>query len=237
MDNERPTTKRKKQITLSEAIAHFVTKDDARLTTKGSATLIQGSSLGRVKLHHLKTSAIRAWAERRLEFVRLARVMQDLRLIRFAYEAARHDFGLTLPDNPAMGFTLNERRRHLTAAELSRICQALEDEPALRAMVIVAAETGLSRGALSNLQWRDVDLDAATASLRDRSAGPIVREVSLSPTAIEALEPLSRRSHRAFPVRVDRVRWSWMAACRRAGVKDVKFYEARHVLQYEGRQK
>lgn len=228
----RPRT----SITLAVAVGHYVSKVGDQPWKRKGATTIQGSPIGDLKLSRLTTRALREWCESRLDHVCLASVQNELRMIRLAYEAARDDFGLKLPPaNPAIGIVLNEKDRKLTHAELERLSEALADKPIVRALVIVAAATGLSRGALSGLQWRDVELDHAVVHLRDRSEGKIVRSVLLSPQAVEVLMTLDHTSRRVFPIPVERVKWAWMAACRRVGVKGLRFFDARHVLQYEGR--
>lgn len=235
MSTTLPASKAKR-LTVAGAISHYLTESDAPDWRKRGATLIQGSSLGRILVARLSTADLQKWCERRLDHVCVATVQNDLRIVRLSYEAVRRAYGLTLPPNPALDVELSEKDRKLTRAELRALGEALVKVPAMRALVTVAAETGLPRGALTSAQWRDVELDRAVLHLRDRSGGPVVRSVPLNDAAVEAMRSLAKTGPRVFSVPVSNIRLLWERACRRTKLKHVRFYEARHVLQYEGRQ-
>ena len=219
------------QLTLADAIANFLRKP--RSVGSRGACSIQRSSLGEVRLVSLSRRAVRLWCEQRLRRVKLSTVMVDLRVIRQSIELARRELGVKLDDNPAMGIELNEHDRRLSDDEVARLHEALEGWPLIQPMVIVAVETGLSRGAVSALQWRDVDLEQAILHVRHRADGPVVREVSLSPLAVETLRGVPHRGYRVFLVAVGQLEWMWTVVSRNAGLFGVKFWEPQHVLRRE----
>lgn len=81
--------------------------------------------------------------------------------------------------------------RHLSAAELSRVLDAARSSRYYPALVLCAA-TGLRRGELMALKWRDVDLSAGTLAVRgtvNRVDGKLV-----------ITEPKSDRAGRVIPL-------------------------------------
>jgi integrase len=81
--------------------------------------------------------------------------------------------------------------RHLSAAELSRVLDAARSSRYYPALVLCAA-TGLRRGELMALKWRDVDLSAGTLAVRgtvNRVDGKLV-----------ITEPKSDRARRVIPL-------------------------------------
>lgn len=230
------TASKIKRMTLAEAVAVYLDESHASAWRKRGAAMLQSSSLGRIRLTKLGKADLQKWCDRRLDSVCVETVQNELRLVRFAYETARRIYGLSLPSNPALEVKLAEKGRKLSRLELEALCVALERAPIMKALVIVAAETGLSRGALTSAQWRDIELDQHVIHLRQRSAGPIVRSVPLSDAAVSAMRPLAKEGRRVFPVPVANIRVLWKRACRRSKLRHVRFFEARHVLPYEGRE-
>ena len=58
----------------------------------------------------------------------------------------------------------------LSPAEIARVLEVLKDHPWLHAIVMVALGTGMRRGELLALRWKDVDLDGAKPALRVEQA-------------------------------------------------------------------
>lgn len=222
------------KMSLADAIEYFLRKGTSSVWRQKSSITIGRSKLGKTKLTRLTRRSIQLWCDVRGNEVCAATVQNDLRLIRLSIEHVRRDLGLPTSDNPAMGVHVSDKNKVITVAQLEALSAALQENPIVRVMIIMAADTGLTRAALSNLQWRDVDFEHGTVHLRAWSSGPIVRTVALSPAAVQALRSLPRTGHRVFATSVDSVKWAWQAACRRVGLKGVRYWEARHVLNYEG---
>ena len=88
------------------------------------------------------------------------------------------------------------RERRLQGDEEARLIR--EASPHLKALIIAALDTGMRRGELLNLQWRDVV------------------QTSKGHTAFFVLgEP------------IDSVKTAWRATCRRAGIADLNFHDLR----------
>jgi len=102
------------------------------------------------------------------------------------------------------GHTPSERRP-LTQEELARLLEAAEGHP-LEALFLLAATTGLRRGELLALRWKDVDLDNAVVVVArqltevagrkmfgDLKTKASRRVVPLLPVAVEALRQHRKR--------------------------------------------
>lgn len=81
--------------------------------------------------------------------------------------------------------------RHLSAAELSRVLDAARSSRYYPALVLCAA-TGLRRGELMALKWRDVDLSAGTLAVRGT--------VNRVDAKLVITEPKSDRAGRVIPL-------------------------------------
>ena len=123
----------------------------------------------------------------------------------------------------------DERVRLLEACRVSR-CQPLY------AVVMLALLTGMRRGEILGLRWRDVDLERRRLILTETKNNER-RQVPLTPKAVEivtALPTLDRRpsallfrSPRGGGRAVD-IRHPWEAAVQRAGLEDFRFHDLRH---------
>lgn len=98
--------------------------------------------------------------------------------------------------NPAarvQPFREKQRDRWITPAELPMLVQAIDGEPSLhvRTAIKLYLLTGLRRGELLGLRWRDIDLQRREIRLDDTKAGRS-HVVPLSPEAMEILGGLPR---------------------------------------------
>ena len=108
----------------------------------------------------------------------------------------------------------------------------------LTPMVTLALHTGLRRGELFGLQWRDVDLAASRLTVRgDEAKSGQTRHVPLNTIAATALA--TWRDHEAEDGGRDRLRWrggraarghqeGWAALLTKASIRDFRFHDCRH---------
>lgn len=102
-------------------------------------------------------------------------------------------------------------------------------------IVRLALATGMRRGEISSLAWKDVDLQRSRIILRNTKNNE-VRAVHLAPDINEMLKELylARESHMnfLFPSQDGRkpadIRTSWEAALERANLKNFRFHDLRH---------
>jgi integrase len=97
----------------------------------------------------------------------------------------------------------------------------------LRPLIALAIETGMRRGELLSIRWKDVDQTARTIRiLKTKNGHP--RTIPLTPKAIEVLSSLERKDERVFPVTPNAVRLAWERLRRRAGLEDLRLHDLRH---------
>lgn len=114
--------------------------------------------------------------------------------------------------------------------------------PRLRLVLLIALNTGMRRGEILGLRWRDVDLEHGFLRVERSAPGGEAgtksgerRDVPLHPVARAALEPLLRRRRPTALLWQTRTgkpyQTAWRAfhgAAKRAKVSDVRLHDLRH---------
>lgn len=174
----------------------------------------------------LRPQMVAAWRDARLrQSVKPSTLMREWALMTHILTVSRLDWGYTGLPNPFKDVRkprVNDGRdRRIEAGELEAICAATGSAE-LGAFVRLAVETAARRGELLALQWRDVSLQAATATLRTTKNGE-VRTIPLTPTACKVLADLPRQlDGRVFTLRPDSVTQAFSRAVKRARAAYVK---------------
>ena len=124
----------------------------------------------------------------------------------------------------------NSRTRFLEKEELTRLLECCH--PVLRAIVLVAVNTGMRKGELCTLKWRDVDFQRGFATLYRTKNGEI-RNVPLNRTAKETL--MSIPKHASSPYifcnskgNLYNFTTPFLKALEKAKIKDFRFHDLRH---------
>jgi integrase len=117
--------------------------------------------------------------------------------------------------------------RRFTAAQARRFLDASATDP-LIALFAIALGTGLRRGELLALTWRDVDLAHGLLSVTRSKTSAGVRVVPLAEFARRAMEGLERSPGSIWPYRPEYVTNHFRALCARAGVPYITFHGLRH---------
>lgn len=125
----------------------------------------------------------------------------------------------------------------LSAEDLERIAAAAP--PWMRPAVVLAGETGLRRGEIGALSWRDVDLGRGSLTVR-RSKNGTPREVPLTPRARAVLEE-TRAGRGAIPLvgadpvlpdlqgrGLGRLSEEFGDVATKAGFEGLRFHDLRH---------
>lgn len=104
-----------------------------------------------------------------------------------------------------------------------------EAHPHLGAMVLFMYVTGARPGEAIGLQWDDLDLQAATALIRESKVSK-ERKAHLPARLVAMLANLKRIKDRGVFVYTapNATRKAWEASCKRAGIKDLSPHSCRH---------
>jgi integrase len=124
----------------------------------------------------------------------------------------------------------NRRHRYLTEAEEPRLLDAcFGKRQHLRPLIRLALQTGMRRGELLKLTWRDIDLGRAVIHIRDPKNGRD-RAIPMNDEARAVLDQLcpGRADDRLFPF--DEIKRAWNTSCRIAGIEDLHFHDLRHTF-------
>ena len=164
-----------------------------------------------------------------------ASVNRELELLSHVFTLA-HDHGL-VNENPCRRvrkFKLDNRReRVLSREEEQRLLAALgtSKRSYLRAMVLLALHTGMRRGELGQLTWREVDFPQRQVFVRRPKTG---RNgfVPMNRTVEELLGSLPRAAG-DDEILLFEVKWiesAWHKVCAEAQITDLRFHDLRHTF-------
>lgn len=94
----------------------------------------------------------------------------------------------------------NETTEDLTADQLSSLLEAIDNSPDITAssMMLTALNSGMRRGEMFKLKWRDVDFDRGFINLRDPK-GKISQKIPLNSPTRKVFESMPRTSIYVFP--------------------------------------
>ncbi|MDA8153619.1 MAG: site-specific integrase [Acidithiobacillus sp.] len=243
------------RTTLAEVLSRYV---DEVLPGKRSRQPVQSVAgivskhLGRYSLAALSPAVLAKYRDDRLRTGLSGQtVLHELSLISRVLNLAMKEWGIAMAANPVLQIKMPEastsRDRRLVDDEEERLLSACADanNPWLRPVVIFAIETAMRAGEMletrelnkktgqrekrtPGLQWADVDLKKRTAHLPKTKNGE-ARTVPLSSRAVSILEALPRNlDGRVFGTIYDTLHQSYVLACKRASIDDLRFHDLRH---------
>jgi excisionase family DNA binding protein len=107
----------------------------------------------------------------------------------------------------------------------------------LRPIVITALHTGMRRGEILNLRWKNVDLGKRMIKVEHTKNGKC-RIIPANEHLYQVLAAIKRKNENAeyvFPnpetgLRYTEVKKSFKNACKKAGIKDLRFHDLRHTF-------
>ena len=170
--------------------------------------------------------------DRRLLNVSSATVRRELAVLSHCFEIGRKEWGIAVP-NPVKEIRLpspsKARERRLTVPERAALDTALDRSRTwyLKPLVALAIETGMRKGELLSLEWKNVHLERRTATLPLTKNGSS-RVVPLTAKALTVLKGLARSSGLVFPVSAIAVRQAWDRVTTKASLPGFRFHDLRH---------
>lgn len=130
----------------------------------------------------------------------------------------------------------NQRVRYLEEKEVRPLIEAAP-EP-LRSIIIVALYTGMRRGEIASLRWRDIDVKEKVLTLWD-TKNKDKRHIPLNNTVIETLLKASPEKKGEFVfigkdgsshISSHYISHSFEKAVKNAGISDFRFHDLRHTF-------
>ena len=177
---------------------------------------------------------INQYIKARQRKVKANTVRLELALLSRLFEVARSDWGMESLGNPVKRASKPRiprgRERRLQSGELDLLLEHCSIE--LRPVIQFAIETAMRRTEIASLTWDNVDLNKRTAYLPE-TKNNTSRTVPLSPGAIQILKNLANEkvislSRAVFNLSPDQITEKMRYACRKAGIKDLRFHDLRH---------
>ena len=122
------------------------------------------------------------------------------------------------------------RERILTPDEMRRLIDAAS--PAIRPVLVTALNTGMRRGEILSLRWKELDLVRGYIFIEDSKSGRS-RKVPINGQVLEALGGLKQGGELVFPnaetgSHIKDVKTAFRGACERTKIKGLRFHDLRH---------
>jgi integrase len=123
----------------------------------------------------------------------------------------------------------HRRERRLKDGEVERLAQAAQRcrNKLVLPIILIAAETGMRRGEILSLEWKNIDEERQSLLLPHTKNGHS-RMIPLSERALAILKPLPKTDERVFPMTANGFRLAWERVRLRAGIADLHFHDLRH---------
>jgi integrase len=197
---------------------------------------------GSTKLASIRPSKVNAYIESRTGEVSAGTIIKETNVLKHFFGVACDVWEL-IPANPARRVRMPEapegRTRHLEPAELQKLLLACP--PWLRPIVGLAVSTGMRRGELMRIRWKDVDVKNGRILLSlTKSGKPRFAYLNqLSSQVIASLEPDGRPPKELlFPgLTPEQVTVAFIRACQAAGIEDFSLHDLRHTFASQLRMK
>ncbi|MFA5038418.1 MAG: site-specific integrase [Candidatus Omnitrophota bacterium] len=173
-------------------------------------------------------------------FVSVATVNRELALLKHMFTKAI-EWGKA-QDNPVKRVKLfkenNAIVRYLERDQLNKLIENASDH--LRPILIVALNTGMRKGEILSLKWRDLDFKNNLIFIRQSKSGEAATVPMTEPVKKVLGDMLLRgrmeRKHPESPYvfcndagkPYGEIRKSFFTACKKSGIKDFRFHDCRH---------
>lgn len=196
---------------------------------------MQRQKIAAYSITKLTPAVVAAYRDERLKTVAAGTIIRELSILSGIISHARKEWGLPTPNPCAMVRkppTPQGRTRVLTTDEEARLLDELKPvrrrSPWMVPLVQLALETAMRRGELLALRWEDINLEAQTAFLpMTKNGSARVVPLSKKATAIIAALPKEGQGH-VFPISDMTMHNCFRAACKRAGLTNLRFHDLRH---------
>ena len=185
-----------------------------------------------MRLSKITPRLIEEYKRERVDQVKSASVNRELACLKFMFSLAKK---WKLADvNPVKEVKLFQEQKIimkiLDRDEIDRLIQNSCDH--LKSIIIIALNTGMRRGEIFNLRWNDIDFDKHFIFMKTTKSG-FARKVPMNAIVADTLKKIKRESEFVFynpktKNHITDVKTAFKAACRRGGIRDLRFHDLRH---------
>jgi len=190
--------------------------------------------IAQIETRNITLASIGDYRDQRLRKVTGSTVRRELGLIQHAFNIARREWGIPVPDLRDLSKppANRARERRLTEDDLIKLEEGFSQcrNPFVKPTFLFALATGMRRGEILSLRWSHIDQKVNTAFLPITKNGNS-RTVPLSPMALSAMPKRTNatKEHEfVFPISSNALQLSWKRIRLLAGVKDLRFHDLRH---------
>jgi integrase len=219
---------------LSRYLAEIVPRKRSADTDRRMINRVLAMPLSKVALSNLTPALFAAYRDERLKLVAGPTVRREMAVLRHCIEVARRDWDYPISINPVrlvrVPAEAKPRSRRVEGDEAAQLLTAMSASSTvwyLRPFLLLALETGMRRGELLSVCWKDLDTTGRTLTIWQTKNGH-PRTIPLSPKALEVLEGLDRSDERILPVSANAVRLAWQRLRARVGIPDLRIHDLRH---------
>lgn len=186
-------------------------------------------------LHEIDIESIEEYKASRAKVVKPATVNKELACLKCMLNRAV-DWG-KLDANPASRVKLmkenNKRLRYLEKEEIKRLLGHCSS-PKIRSIVVLALNTGMRKGEIENLKWRDIDFQNGCICITEQKNGE-KDYLPLNEPARQALIAVPKHPSSPYVFckkdgSTYNVRKSFATALKKAGILDFHFHDLRHTF-------
>jgi integrase len=189
--------------------------------------------MSQTSLSNLSGATVTQYRDDRLKVIKPPSVRRELVVLRHVFEVAKREWGLRSGRTPSSRYDC--RRMPVRESVVysvgmrGQLYSAITERSTwyLRPFLVLLVETGMRRGELLSIRWRDVDFANSTVLILTTKNGH-PRRIPLTPNALKTLEALPRRYKKVFPVTPNAVRLAWERLRARAGLTDLRLHDLRH---------
>jgi len=190
---------------------------------------------GHLTLFDITADLVSDYRGERLKTAKPATVYQELSLMRRMFNVARREWKWTR-ENPIADLSFavgnkNARERWLTQEDEQRLLDCATNPVWLRPLLIFALHTGMRKGEILNLLWKDINFIRKIVTVLKSKNGE-KRSIPMSMTLCKTLQDIKVRdiSGRVFPISDRSLREAFKTALDKAGIEDFRIHDLRHTF-------
>ncbi len=180
----------------------------------------------------LNPSYVADYRDQRLLKVKPSTLAREFCIIRHALNVAKLEWGWEVPielfQNVKLPKLQSKAVRRISDDDLKLLMQAATDHSNiyLKPIIQFALETGMRRGELLSLQWKDIDYERKLITI-DQTKNGYPRFIEITKSMNRILKNLVIKNEYVFPLSMNSLRLSYQRLCDKLGVK-IRFHDFRH---------